>query len=380
MSPPRPHSAPPTASGIETDPRAAYALLEWYRDHQRDLPWRRSADPYAVWISEIMLQQTRVATVIPYFERWLERFPDVAALAAADEDEVLHCWQGLGYYSRARSLRRAAQEIRDRHAGVLPSDVVVLRKLPGIGPYTAGAIASIAFGRDEPAVDGNVVRVISRLFAVEGDPQRKPVQRRIEEITRALLPPGRAADFNQALMELGATVCLPRSPRCAECPVRGHCLALRLDQAERFPETRVRPAPTRLRHVAVWIERGGKVLVEKLGPDAPWWRGMWTLPTVEAEPEEDGPTAALRAGRQALGENGRDEVLRDELVHHVTRYRIQLQLWQFEPPAGARVPDGALRWVPLDELDALALPAPYRKLIERRRGGYWAPPTSGPVS
>ncbi|HWZ89432.1 MAG TPA: A/G-specific adenine glycosylase, partial [Polyangiaceae bacterium] len=208
---PRPPVKKKQAAAHEPRARAiGRDLLAWYTKHKRDLPWRKSLDPYAVWVSEMMLQQTQVATVIPYFERWMKRFPDVAALAGADESDVLHAWQGLGYYSRARNLRRAAAEMVSRHAGRVPEQVADLCALPGIGPYSAGAIASIAYGRAEPLVDGNVVRVLSRLFARRGDPTRAPLKTELWELARSLvraLPPsGAPGDFNQALMELGATV------------------------------------------------------------------------------------------------------------------------------------------------------------------------------
>ena len=201
------------------------ALLAWYRAHRRDLPWRRTRDPYAIWISEAMLQQTRVETVIPYWERFLARFPDVEALATADADDVIACWAGLGYYSRARNLHRAAQIVVERHAGRLPADVELLRELPGVGRYTAGAVASIAFDRPAPIVDGNVARVLARLFGIAADVRSRAVQERLwreaEELARGEDP----GALNQALMELGAMVCTPRAPRCADCPWSRRCAA-----------------------------------------------------------------------------------------------------------------------------------------------------------
>ncbi len=194
------------------------ALLAFYDARRRDLPWRRDPDPYRVWVSEVMLQQTRVDAVVPYYERWLRRFPTLHALATAEPDEVLRAWEGLGYYARARNLHRAARVVRERHAGDVPSEPAALRELPGVGDYTAGAIASIAFGRREPAVDGNVRRVLARLLDVADPPPA-----RLRAVAAALVPAERPGDFNQALMELGALVCTARVPRCADCPVRGVC-------------------------------------------------------------------------------------------------------------------------------------------------------------
>jgi A/G-specific adenine glycosylase len=199
------------------------ALLHWFAASARDLPWRRTKDPYAIWISEIMLQQTRVPTAVPYYERFLHRFPTVEQLARARLDTVIKLWEGLGYYSRARNLHQAAQEIVARFGGHLPASREELLTLPGIGRYTAGAIASIAFGRREPLVDGNVTRVLCRIFRLKGSPKEVTLQKRIWAIAEKLVPEGHAGQFNQALMELGSEVCLPRRPRCDDCPVNRLC-------------------------------------------------------------------------------------------------------------------------------------------------------------
>jgi len=196
-------------------------LLAWYRGEARDLPWRRTSDPYAILVSEVMLQQTRVETVLAYYERFLAQYPSVRTLAGASIDDVLKTWEGLGYYRRAHNLHRAAQAVVADHGGEIPREVCVLRRLPGIGPYTAAAIASIAFGLDEPALDGSVVRVLSRLFCVGGDPAKATTRTALLEQADRLLPPGGASSFNQALMDLGARICLPRDPRCDDCPVGG---------------------------------------------------------------------------------------------------------------------------------------------------------------
>ena len=348
---------------VETDPRLGQALLDWYADHRRDLPWRRAGDPWAIWVSEVMLQQTRVATVIPYFERWLERFPNVRALAAADPDEVLHCWQGLGYYSRARGLLSGAQVVVERFDGEIPANVTDLLTLPGIGPYTAGAIASIAFGGDEPVVDGNVVRVLCRLFALPGDPAKAPLKNELWAIARALLPAGRAAEFNQALMELGALCCTVRSPDCGECPVRGYCQARRENQTERFPESARRRAPTSLTHIAALVRRRGRVLVVQVPPETPRWAGLWRFPTVELSDGDTEGAAAERALAEATGLPGRDAGPVFDLVHHVTRYRVHLKLREVATDQGRAGEGLRTRWCTLNELTDLAMPAADRKLV-----------------
>ncbi|MCI0477261.1 MAG: A/G-specific adenine glycosylase, partial [Anaerolineales bacterium] len=228
---------------LRSSARRAFAarLLTWYAKHKRDLPWRRDAhDPYCVWISETLLQQTQVATVIPYYERFLARFPTTRALASARLDDVLKTWEGAGYYARARNLHRAAKEIVARFDGKIPSTVEELQTLPGIGRYTAGAIASIAFERDAPAVDGNVTRVLCRYFKIESDPKNAQTQKKLWKLAETLLPRGHAGNFNQALMELGATVCVPRNPHCAACPLARGCQARRLNLQEKLPRKRAK--------------------------------------------------------------------------------------------------------------------------------------------
>ncbi len=258
----------------------AGALVDWYRAVKRDLPWRRTRDPYAIWVSEIMLQQTRVAVVVPYWERWMERFPSAAALAGAELDDVLAAWSGLGYYGRARNLHRGAREVVARYAGRLPDTAGELRSLPGIGRYTAGAIASLAYGRREPLVDGNVARVLARLFAVDEDVKSARGQKRLWQLAGDLVPADTPGDFNQGLMELGATVCTPVAPRCPACPLAAHCLARaagREGELPRMPE-RMRDADKPvLRAAAAWIERGDRVLLARRAPEG-LFGGLWELP------------------------------------------------------------------------------------------------------
>lgn len=335
------------------------SLLEWYAEHARDLPWRRTRDPYAIWVSEVMLQQTQVATVIPYFERWLGRFPDVECLARADEHDVLHAWQGLGYYSRARSLLAGARAVLERHAGEIPSSVEALCALPGIGPYTAGAIASIAHGARAAIVDGNVERVLCRLFALAGDPKKQPLKRQLWQRAEALIPEGRASDFNQALMELGATLCTPRSPRCERCPWAAACAARARGAPEAFPEAAPRPKPTAVRMVAAVVERDARVLLTRLPDDAPRWAGLWQFPSAELGPGET-PERALS---RALGRRARAESQLDRIQHSVTRFRITLEV--FRCAISARTLDPPLAWKRAAELATLAMPAAHRKIADR---------------
>jgi A/G-specific adenine glycosylase len=237
-------------------------LLGWFRQYQRDLPWRRSKDPYRIWLSEIMLQQTRVATVIPYFERFVERFPDIHSLAEAPQEEVLRLWSGLGYYSRARNLRRAAQEIVLRHGGVFPWDAESALALPGIGRYTTAAILSIAYGAEHAVLDGNVARVLVRIFAVRGDLRDSKRWASLQKAADALLEPSAPGDWNQAMMELGATVCTPQAPQCLLCPVSRFCRARKLGIADLVPERRKKRATESVAlAVAVLLDANGRTLL-----------------------------------------------------------------------------------------------------------------------
>jgi A/G-specific adenine glycosylase len=346
------------------------ALLRWYDEQRRPLPWRATRDPYHIWVSEVMLQQTQVATVIGYYERWLRRFPDVRSLASADTEDVLHAWEGLGYYSRARNLQRAAQCVMDRHAGQLPTSVAELLALPGIGRYSAGAIASIAFGADEPTIDGNIVRVLTRLFGLDGDPKREPLAGRLWQLARELLPQGCAGTFNQALMELGATCCTPKAPRCANCPVQSHCLALRADRVLSYPQASKRPVVTREHRVAAVVRRQGNVLVVRAPADAARWRGMWQFPDTVLEADSD-PIAALQ--RQLARSTGvrieaGERVL--ALRHQVTRFRIEIDVYACQARGGRARPVGyaEVRWAAPEALGALPMPAAHRK-IARSLGG-----------
>ena len=255
------------------------ALLEWFRQSKRDLPWRRERTPYRVWVSEVMLQQTQVRTVIPYFERWLERFPDAHALAKAPLDEVLKAWEGLGYYRRARLLHAGAQEVVRRYGGRLPERYEALLQLPGIGTYTAAAIASLAFGEDVLAVDGNVKRVAARLFALPGVVTEKAAKGTL----LPHLPRGQAGDFNEALMELGATVCTPKTPLCSRCPVSGDCTAFQRGQVADFPEPKPKKKVPHVKRYALLYRRGDSLYLRQRDRDE-MLGGLWGFPLTEDAP------------------------------------------------------------------------------------------------
>ena len=349
MSSTRPNVAPPQGA---PDPAL---LLAWYDRHRRDLPWRaapgRLPDPYRVWLSEIMLQQTVVATVRPYFERFVMRWPDVAALAAASLDDILREWQGLGYYARARNLHACARVVAGRRGGVFPSEPAVLRALPGVGGYTAAAIAAIAFDQSVAAVDGNVERVVARLYAVaEPIATAKP---RLNALAAALVPDRRAGDFAQAMMDLGATICTPQRPRCVLCPWRGACAAAARGVAEDLPARAAKqPRPQRY-GVAFWLTRpDGAVLLRRrpekglLGgmieiPSTPWRADPWDL--AEA-------LAAAPASAQWLPLPG-------SVRHGFTHFQLELGI-----VAGAGHGDGDGLWSPVDKLGEHALPTLMKKL------------------
>ena len=348
-------------------------LLRWYDRDRRDLPWRppraaRAADsqtsaaatidPYHVLVSEAMLQQTQVATVVPYFLRFLERFPTIASLAAADEQEVLRLWQGLGYYSRARNLRSAAQRVVAEHDGKLPTTAPRLLQLPGVGRYTAGAIASIAFGCRAPILDGNVMRVLCRLDKIESDPREKETQERLWRRAEEVLPAKRCGDFNSALMELGATVCTPRSPKCLVCPVRDHCEAQSAGAQEQIPPARkTKPTPLFQRHVFC-ISRRDHYLIEQR-PAKGRWAGMWQFVTLEAERT---PGAASTQLRIKLSPPRRIGTVTHALTHR--RYTFEVYACTV---AGRAANLSPRRWTRLDRLSDYPLPRPHLKIAELLR-------------
>jgi A/G-specific adenine glycosylase len=326
-------------------------LLNWYRISARELPWRGHPDPYVVWVSEIMLQQTRVETVIPYFQRWISRFPTIPALAAAPQQEVLNEWEGLGYYSRARNLHRAAQIILEEYNGQLPQDAKTLSELPGIGRYTAAAIASIAFGRDEPALDGNIRRVLSRVFNLTEPARSTTGEQVLWGLAGENLPLGQAGDYNQAIMDLGATICTPRSPDCSSCPVADICQAKSLGIQEERPVPRPKDAIPHHTVTAAVIRRGGEVLIAQR-PQRGLLGGMWEFPGGKQEPGEDLPACLRREIFEELGAEIEVGEPFGIFQHAYTHFRVTLHAYlctlNGDQPRPKEHTD--LRWVALAEL------------------------------
>jgi A/G-specific adenine glycosylase len=311
------------------------ALLSWYRKNARDLPWRRTNDPYAILVSEFMLQQTQVATVIPYYNAWLRRFPDFASLAAASEADVLHAWQGLGYYARARNLRATAIAVTEKHAGTFPGDLESIRRLPGIGRYTANAIATFAFDQPVPIVEANIARVLSRIFDVQAPIDTSAGRERLWATAAQLLPRRKAGRYNSALMELGALVCGVR-PRCQSCPAKSFC---RATEPTSLPRKKARPSlELRTEHHGFTLRRR-RVLLEQ---SQDRWRGMWILPRLASAPEARRP------------------LHRSEFPF--THHRITLAVYSDVP--SRRKATGSQRWFLIHDLPSIPLPSPHRRALD----------------
>jgi A/G-specific adenine glycosylase len=318
-----------------------------------------------------------VATVVPYFERFMERFPTLRVLADAPEEEVMRLWAGLGYYSRARNLRRGAQEVIERYGGRVPSCVEDLLSLKGVGRYTAGAIASIAYNESAPILDGNVMRVLCRVFALPGDPKRGPLNRRLWSLAEALIPAGDARDFNPAMMELGATVCTPRSPRCEECPVQAHCEAYRRGEQERYPEKAPPPPSEAVEMVCgILANEDGQILLVQPAAEGRWG-GLWQLPNAVLEEKEG---FKERLARLLSEWSLKTETLRPvtTLRHGITRFAITLQAYEGRIESEALPPlPFPIRWAGRDDLMDLPLPAPHRKIVKAWMSGARTERSSG---
>ncbi len=348
-----------------TDPAFARQLLQWYDRVRRNLPWRAVAaagtypDPYHVLVSETMLQQTQVVTVIPYFQRFLERFPTLTSLAGADEQDVLRLWQGLGYYSRARNLQKAARAVTENMAGRIPDTVEQLLDLPGVGRYTAGAIASLAFGVRAPILDGNVQRVLCRLDQVKTDPREPRTRQKLWQRAEQILPPQRVGDFNSALMELGATLCTPRGPQCLLCPVRDHCRACAAGTQEKIPvPKKSKPTPLICRNTYC-IRHDDRWLI-KQRPAKGRWAGLWQFITLEAEVPMNVPVLPITTTPpRPLG----------VVTHSLTHRRYRFEVFVCETVAVGSAPDltPSRRWTTLDRLQEYPLPRPHLKIAEMLR-------------
>jgi len=340
-------------------------LLRWFAKHGRDLPWRKRRTPYRVWVAEIMLQQTQVATVIGYYRRWMRTFGSFRALAAAKIGHVLKCWEGLGYYRRARQMHAAARTVVAEHGGRLPRTADALRRLPGIGPYTAGAIASLAFGADEPVLDGNVMRVLCRLACIRRDPTETNTKRRLWRLAADLLPTGRAGAFNEALMDLGATVCTPGRPTCSACPLRRHCRAHAAGKQDVLPvRRRTRAVPHVDVAVGVILKRG-RVLIDRR-PDDGLLGGLWEFPGGKMRRGES-PAQTVR--REVLEEVGVEVAPNAEpfvtVRHAYSHFRITLRAVLCDHVRGRARPIqcAAVKWVPVEALSTYAFPRANQKVI-----------------
>jgi A/G-specific adenine glycosylase len=339
----------------------AARLLPWYAKVGRDLPWRSSNDPYRIWLSEVMLQQTGVAAVIPYYQRFLDRFPTVAALAAADIDEVIALWAGLGYYSRARNLHAASRLIMNRHGGVFPAELEALKALPGIGRSTAGAILSIAFNCKGPILDGNVRRVLARLFALEEDPRASATERKLWFWATELTPHERPHDYAQAIMDLGATVCIPRRPDCGRCPLEPLCQARQRGQEQQLPVRRSRKAIPEVRQVALLLERQGRFLVCKR-PYQGMLGGLWEFPVGSIAHGQD-PAEAAGALQQQFGAVG-PLTPAGGVAHVYSHFRLDLHLFHTPVPSALHIAEGQeSRWLSAGELAVFPLHGAHKKAL-----------------
>jgi A/G-specific adenine glycosylase len=341
-------------------------LLNWYVRHRRDLPWRANRDPYRIWVSEVMLQQTQVATVIDYFQRFLARFPTLTDLARADEQEVLHLWQGLGYYRRARDLLRTARLLVERHQGSFPADPAALMGLPGMGPYTRNAVLSQAFDLRLPILEANSERLLSRLFARRQSPRQSAARRWLWQAAETLLPSRQIGEFNQALMELGALVCTPTAPACGECPLASRCLARQSGHPEEYPGRAPAKEVTAVEEVAVVLRRADKVLLAQRPADASRWASLWEFPHIELAATESHEQAAQRL-LLGLGVQARLGVELATIRHQVTRFRIRLVCFEADHLSGVAHSEfyQQVSWLLPEELARYPVSSPQRRLVHR---------------
>jgi A/G-specific adenine glycosylase len=336
-------------------------LLDWFHKHGRDLPWRKTRNPYAIWVSEIMLQQTQVATVIPYYQRFLRSFPTIHHLAGAALPKVLKAWEGLGYYSRARNLHRFSRIVSNHFHGRIPDNLRELLSLPGIGRYTAGAILSIAYNKEAPILDGNVKRVLSRLFAVSGDSVKKKTDVFLWKISESLVPMGRSRDFNQALMDLGAMVCTPKGPQCNRCPLANDCKARVLGKPEQYPAKVARKAIPVVEAVSAVVKKRGQVLLRQRPPEG-LLGGLWEFPNWKIEEKRK-----LRLGLELRSRIKKEMGMNVEVMesigtfHHAfTHFKLTLHVFLCETMDES----GQGKWVSARKLDRLAMPRLHRKIAD----------------
>jgi A/G-specific adenine glycosylase len=315
------------------------SLRQWFRRHGRELPWRKTRDPYAILVSEFMLQQTQVATVIPYYTKWLRRFPDFASVARASQNEVLHAWQGLGYYNRARNLHAASKIVQDRRRGIFPADVVAIRKLPGVGRYTANAVATFALHQPVPIVETNTARLLARLINLRVPIDSAIGREKLWTSAAQLVPRRNAALFNSALVDLGALVCLPNKPKCNVCPIKKFC---RAKNPEALPIKKSKPRTKRLVERHAFVVSNGRLLLEQ---SSARWRGMWILPHLNLDD--------LKPSSSRLSPVY-------NLVFPFTHHRVTLRIFQQRPP---KIDNRSQRWFSIRLIESLPIPSPHRRAI-----------------
>lgn len=344
-------------------------LLDWFRKEKRDLPWRRTKDPYHIWVSEVMLQQTQVKTVLPYYRRWIQAFPNLKALASASETRVLKCWEGLGYYSRARNLHQAAVRVVEERQGRVPETREEIMRLPGIGRYTAGAILSIAFGQRVPVVDGNVRRVLSRLFCLGDHDGSSALEKRLWDVAGQLLPKRGAGDFNQALMELGARLCVPKNPRCPHCPVQEPCEARARNLQSHYPPPKIRTPVQKIEVSAGVIQRNGKIYIQQR-PRHGLMGGLWEFPGGKREKGESPEDCLRREVREELGVNVAVGGKLTTVRHGYTQFRVTLHVYRCRLTRGRIQAQSCeqWKWVEPRQLEHFPFPAANAKIVELLAG------------
>jgi A/G-specific adenine glycosylase len=342
--------------------RIAESLLDWFSKNARDLPWRKTRDPYAIWISEIMLQQTQVKTVIPFWERWMRELPTVESLANAKPEKILKLWEGLGYYTRARNLQSAAKIVCEKHDGKFPKTFEAILDLPGIGRYTAGAICSIAFNQTTPILDGNVIRVLTRVYGIDGNPRDKITNAQLWNLAEQLVGcasqiarPNSCSHFNQSLMELGALVCTPRQPKCLTCPLKKFCVAFREQRIDQLPNLEKRAEATNRKFIAFVVEKKGRFLVRQR-PSNVVNGDLWEFPNLEL----NGAETVLR---EHPFEISRDATPLCVIKHSITRYRITVEVFPAKLRPLKKISSG--EWLEISELQKLAFSSAHRRILEK---------------
>jgi len=345
-------------------PKVRTRLIKWYTENQRRLPWRQTDNPYHIWVSEVMLQQTQVGTVIPYYNRFIRQFPDLPSLARADQQQVLKAWEGLGYYARARNLQKAARIIAEQHAAIIPNDIQSFRKLPGVGDYISAAVLSIAFGQPLAVVDGNVKRVLARLELIDAPVNKSSSHQIFKSAALEMLDRARPGIFNQALMELGAMICTPANPDCSHCPISDHCRAYATEKVNAYPK-RIKPKPTPRYHIAVGVVyKDRRVLITQRKPEG-LLGGLWEFPGGKVGPKEDAPSACIREIKEEVNLTIKIEDYLTRVKHAYTHFKIVMDVYRCRFVSGRVKLRGPVdyRWIKLSEIDRYPFPKANHKFI-----------------